>query len=122
MKHKLFTLFLATCLFLSSFGKTPNQQVLERFSYTDVRLTTGDLRRQLDEVTTQYLAIADEDLLKGFRERAGLPAPGKDLGGWYSQGTWHAFGQYLSGLSRLYAATGNDACRKKVITLIEGWA
>lgn len=122
MKHILITLFLTTCLFLSALAKALNQQALERFNYTDVRLTTGDLRRQLDEVTTQYLAISDDDLLKGFRERSGLPAPGKDLGGWYSQGTWHAFGQYLSGLSRLYAATGNEACRKKVITLIEGWA
>ena len=102
----------------------PKQPIhpLERFDYRDVRLTTGPLRRQLDEVTAQFLAIPDDDLLKGFRQRANQPAPGADLGGWYTRGTWHAFGQYLSGLSRLHAATGNPACRDKVISLIEGWS
>ena len=95
---------------------------LERLDYHAVRLTPGPLKRQLDETAAQYLAIPNDDLLKGFRQRAHLPAPGADLGGWYTQGTFHAFGQYLSGLSRLYAATGNDALREKVIALIDGWA
>ena len=122
MNPKLLLFPLIVCALFTSCKKTMSNEPLQRFDYRDVRLTTGDLRRQLDEVTAQYLAIANDDLLKGFRQRAGLPAPGDDLGGWYTAGTWHAFGQYLSGLSRLYAATGNTACRDKVITLIEGWS
>ncbi len=120
-KLLIWSLLLWASLMMACSGEK-NSFPLERFDYRDVRLTTGRLKSQLDEVTHQYLSIPDDDLLKGFRQRAGLPAPGNDLGGWYSAGTWHAFGQYLSGLSRLYAATGEEACREKVVRLIDGWA
>ena len=76
----------------------------------------------LDEVRDDYLRIPNDDLLKGFRQRAGLPAPGKDLGGWYSGDVFSVFGQIVSGLSRLYAATGDPACREKADSLIAEWA
>ena len=76
----------------------------------------------MDEVRRFYLAIPNDDLLKGFRARAGLPAPGNDLGGWYSSDTFLVFGQIVSGLSRLYAATGDVACKNKANDLIKGWA
>jgi DUF1680 family protein len=50
-----------------------------------------------------------------------MPAPGNDLGGWYSSDTFHVFGQILSGLARLYAATGDAACKEKVDTLVSEW-
>ena len=84
------------------------------FDYRGVTLDGGRLRLQLDEVRDYYLRIPNDDLLKGFRQRAKLPAPGKDLGGWYSSDTFHVFGQILSGLARLYAATGDAACKEKV--------
>lgn len=81
-----------------------------------------------------FLALDEDSLLKPFREAAGLPAPGEDMGGWYS---WsdefdppnnmtgyvpgHSFGQYLSGLARAYAATGNNATRAKVNRLVRGF-
>src|SRR5208282_4759641 len=75
-----------------------------------------------DEVRAFYLAIPDDDLLKGFRARAGLPAPGKELGGWYSSDTFLVFGQIVSGLARLHAATGDPACRAKANHLLAEWA
>lgn len=122
MKPGLTLSILCAALLFVRCGSGAVEQPLERFEYGDVRLTSGELRRQLDEVTKDYLAIPNDDLLKGFRRRAEMPSPGKVLGGWYTAGTWHSFGQYLSGLSRLYAATGNEACREKVIALIDGWA
>ena len=119
----LFAATFATTCALALANTTPKPaQPLSRFDYRDVRLTGGDLKRQIDEVAAQYLAIPNDDLLKGFRQRAGLPAPGADLGGWYTAGTFHPFGQYLSGLARLHAATGNHALRVKLIALIDGWA
>ena len=59
--------------------------------------------------------------MKGFRARAGLPAPGPDLGGWYSSDTFLVFGQIVSGLARLYAATGDAACRDKANYLLQEW-
>ena len=77
---------------------------------------------QLDDVRDDYLRIPNDDLLKGFRQRAGLPAPGNDLGGWYSGDVFSVFGQIVSGLARIYAATGDPACRDKADALIAEWA
>ena len=103
---------------VSAKGKT----ALKNFDYRGVTLDGGRMRMQLDEVRDDYLRIPNDDLLKGFRQRAGLPAPGKDLGGWYSGDVFHVFGQIVSGLSRLYAATGDPACREKVNALVAEWA
>lgn len=99
-----------------------NRRVIEPFDYRGVTLEPGPLRTQVDEVRRFYLALPDDDLLKGFRARAGLPAPGKDLGGWYSSDTFLVFGQIISGLARLYASTGDIACRDKANHLIAEWA
>ncbi|MGV3540175.1 MAG: beta-L-arabinofuranosidase domain-containing protein [Rufibacter sp.] len=97
--------------------------VLEPFEYHEVKLQDSPLQRQFKEVEAYYLAISNDDLLKGFRERAGLPTyGGKDLGGWYSRDLFHVFGQLLSGMSRLYAVSGNEAMKTKVNTLISEWA
>ena len=95
--------------------------VLRSFDLRGVTLDGGPLRRQLDEVREFYLRIPNDDLLKGFRIRAGRPAPGRDLGGWYTSDTFHIFGQVLSGLARLHAATGDPACRAKLKALVCGW-
>ena len=95
---------------------------LEPFDYKGVALDGGPLRTMLDDVREYYLRIPNDDLLKGFRQRAALPAPGQDLGGWYSSDTFHVFGQIVSGLSRLYVASGDPACREKANALVAEWA
>jgi DUF1680 family protein len=96
--------------------------VVEPFDYRGVTLEPGPLHAQVEEVRQFYLALWDDDLLRGFRRRAGLPAPGKDLGGWYSTDTFLVFGQIVSGLARLHAATGDPACREKANRLLAEWA
>jgi DUF1680 family protein len=44
-----------------------------------------------------------------------------DLGGWYTSDTFHVFGQIVSGLARMHAATGDPACREKVDALVHEW-
>jgi hypothetical protein len=95
---------------------------IEPFGYRGVSLDDGPLRRQVDAAREDYLRIPNDDLLKGFRLRAGKPAPGADLGGWYSSDIFHVFGQMLSGLARLHAATGDPDCRAKAEALLKGWA
>src|SRR6185436_7567215 len=61
---------------------------------------------------------------KVFRQQAGLPAPGPDMGGWYDADGFVpglAFGQYISGLSRIGAATGDRACHVKAAALVHGF-
>jgi DUF1680 family protein len=68
-----------------------------------------------------YLAISDDNLLNGFRQRAGLPAPGRPMGGWYDPEDFagaHPFGQWISALSRTYAATGDPRFKEKVAVLV----
>ncbi|MDE3163746.1 MAG: glycoside hydrolase family 127 protein [Acidobacteriota bacterium] len=109
---------------------------LDQFGYGDVALLEGPLREQFDRNHAFYRALDEDSLLKPYRQRAGLPAPGDDMGGWYS---WqplsdinkrpnngfapgHSFGQYLSGLARDYGATGDKATQAKVHRLVEGFA
>jgi len=103
-------------------SESPVRPAIEPFSYRGVSLDDGPLRRQVDAAREDYLRIPNDDLLKGFRLRAGKPAPGADLGGWYSSDVFHVFGQLLSGLARLHAATGDPACREKAEALLKGWA
>jgi DUF1680 family protein len=98
------------------------KRLVEPFDYHGVTLEAGPLKDQVDEVKRYYLAILDDDLLKGFRARAGHPAPGNELGGWYSADTFLVFGQIVSGLARLYAGTGDTACRDKANRLVAEWA
>jgi uncharacterized protein len=118
---------LSSCLLVASAGDDPvgkapelvGHRIVEPFDYRGVTLDAGPLKKQVDEVRAFYLALPDDDLLKGFRTRAEKPAPGKDLGGWYSSDTFLVFGQIVSGLARLHAATGDPACRNKANRLIE---
>ncbi|MBN2581352.1 MAG: glycoside hydrolase family 127 protein [Pirellulales bacterium] len=96
-------------------------RLVEDFDYRGVTLDGGLMRTQLDEMREYYLRIPNDDLLKGFRKRAGLPAPGNDLGGWYTPDIFNAFGQFVSGLARIHAATGDPTCREKANSLLAEW-
>ena len=108
---------------------------LSQFGYGDVALLDGPARAQFDANHAFYLGLDEDSLLKPFRQRGGLPAPGEEMGGWYSWAPLsdldkagdngfapgHSFGQYLSGLSRDYAATGDRATQEKVQRLVRGF-
>ena len=86
----------------------PSREVLQQFEYADVKLTGGPLKQQYDRVHAHYLALDNDRLLKVYRQRAGLPAPGEDMGGWYDLNGFvpgHTLGQYISGLARIGAST-----------------
>jgi hypothetical protein len=126
----LFKIFLSACIaFLSNvvfaqhqvFDKT--RLLLEPFEYNEVKLQQSPLKKQFEEVIADYLAIPNDDILKGFRQRAGLPTNNaKDMGGWYTNDVFHVFGQFISGMSRLYAVSGNQAMKIKVNKLLDEWA
>jgi hypothetical protein len=95
------------------------------FDYGTVELTGGPLKEQYGRVHAFYLAIDNDRLLKAYRERAGTPAPGAEMGGWYDRDGFvpgHALGQYISGLARIGKTTGDPECAAKVGALVEGFA
>jgi DUF1680 family protein len=105
-------------------AEKPSREVLQEFAYSDVKLNGGPLKEQYDQIHTHYLALDDDRLLKVYRERAGLPAPGKDMGGWYDLNGFvpgHTLGQNISGLARIGASTGDTACHAKVEALVKGF-
>src|SRR5690242_9560080 len=83
----------------SAWAHDPPTESLEEFSYSDVRLTGGPLKDHFDRIHASYLALDNDRLLKVYRQRAGLPAPGRDMGGWYDADGFvpgHSLGQYIS--------------------------
>ncbi len=99
--------------------------VFTEFDYDAVQLTGGPLKRQYDRMHAAYLALDNDRLLRVYRERAGLPAPGAPMGGWYGHDGFvpgHSLGQYISGIARIGSTTGDPACAAKVDALVAGFA
>jgi uncharacterized protein len=116
-------------------GTVATNTLLTTFAYSEVELFDSPMKRQFEENHARFLNLDDDRLLKVFREVAGLPAPGEDMGGWYDLTGFslehndfhgfiagHSFGQYLSGLARAYAVTGSEPTRAKVNRLVKGYA
>jgi DUF1680 family protein len=95
--------------------------VLEPFDYRGVRLLPSPWERQYRKGRDFYFGISDDDILHGFRKAAGLPAPGSVLGGWCGIDSSTVFGQWLSGMARMSAATGDAALRDKALGLFSEW-
>lgn len=126
----------SVCMPKSGLAAGTEAEPLSQFGYGEVELLEGPLKEQFDTNHAYYAALDEDALLKPFRQRAGLPAPGADMGGWYSWAPLadlhktddngyvpgHTFGQYLSGLARDYAATGDRATGEKVHRLVRGFA
>jgi uncharacterized protein len=99
-------------------------EVLREYPFGAVTLTGGPLKQQYDRIHASYLALDNDRLLKVYRQRAGLPSPGPDMGGWYDADGFvpgHSLGQYISGLARIASATGDPACETKVRELVQGF-
>ncbi|PWT83279.1 MAG: hypothetical protein C5B58_06785 [Acidobacteria bacterium] len=107
---------------------------LSTFAYGEVQLHDGPMKRQFEENHTRFLNLDEDRMLKVFRQVAGLPAPGEDMGGWYDLTGFslegnsfhgfiagHSFGQYVSALARAFAVTGNEQTRAKIDRLVKGY-
>jgi uncharacterized protein len=108
---------------------------LSLFGYSQIQLLEGPFLRQFTHNHDLFLHIDEDALLKPFRQRGAMPAPGPDMGGWYDNATdfapmdnfhgfipGHSFGQYLSGLARAYAITGSKPTQEKVHRLTRAYA
>src|ERR1700688_1395883 len=103
---------------------------LTEFGYGDVTITSALHDAQLQNTHDVLMNMSEDSLLKPFRQMAGQPAPGADLGGWYNYDPdydWHkddagfapgaTFGQWISTLARYHAITGSQETRAKVLRL-----
>jgi len=103
---------------------------LSEFGYGDVSLESELHEKQLTQSLAVLMELSDDELLKPFRMMGGMPAPGRDIGGWYHYdptyqigkvdagfAPGHCFGQWVSALARGHAITGSKDAQVKVLRL-----
>jgi DUF1680 family protein len=98
---------------------------LDELGYAQVKFEPGPVYAQARENHQLVMSLDEDSLLRPFRQRAGLPAPGADLGGWYDTYAFApgaTFGQWICALARYYAASGDEPTRAKVQRLVRGFA
>jgi uncharacterized protein len=101
------------------------RRILQQFDYGQVQLGPGPLQTQCEQTHELLMSLDEDSLLRPMRAREGLRAPGRDMGGWYDAYAFApacTFGQWVSALSRYYAATGDAATREKVLRLVRAYA
>jgi uncharacterized protein len=82
-----------------------------------VRLTGGPLKHAQDLDADYLLKLEPDRMLAFYRKRAGLEPKAEPYGGWDGDGknlTGHIAGHYLSGVSMMYAATGDARFKERV--------
>lgn len=104
---------------------------LAEFGYGDVSIASDAHEAQFRNTQSVLMSLSEDSLLMPFRQMAGLPAPGVEMGGWYAYRPDYDyrknfddgfapgchFGQWVSALARGYAITGDRAAREKVLRL-----
>ncbi len=103
----------------------PTHAPLHELGHAQVQFAPGPVERQARANHHLVLNLDEDSLLRPFRQREGLPAPGRDLGGWYDTNAFApgaTFGQWMSALARFHAASGDAPTRAKVQRLVRGYA
>ncbi len=98
---------------------------LNELRYGQVKFAPGPVERQERENHELVLNLDEDSLLRPFRQRAGMSAPGTDLGGWYDTygfAPGATFGQWICALARFYAASGDAPTRSKVLRLVRAFS
>lgn len=96
------------------------------FSLSDVRLYAGQFK-DIQELDHQYLLSLEPDrLLSWFRREAGLTSKAPAYPFWESEDIWgggplagHILGFYLSSMSMMYEATGDEKIKQKLCYTVE---
>ncbi len=87
-----------------------------------VRLVGGPLGHAQDLDGAYLLALEPDRMLAFYRERAGLGPKAEGYGGWDGPGrnlTGHIAGHYLSGVSLMWAATGDRAFKERADYVVD---
>jgi DUF1680 family protein len=105
-------------------GTSPGGAALaiQTFDYRGVKLLPSRWQKQYQAAGDFWLGLPEDDILHGYRQAAGLTAPGKPLGGWCARNSNTVLGQWLSGMARMHRATGDAAVRDKAIRIFSEWA
>jgi hypothetical protein len=89
---------------------------------SDVRITGGPLKRAQDLNGEYLLKLEPDRMLAYYRKRAGLEPKAQGYPGWDGDGrnlTGHIAGHYLSGVSMMYAATGDARFKERADYIVK---
>ena len=114
----------AACAVAAGAARPDDRLKLREFAYPQVTLTEGPIAAMYQRMRAHYLKLDEDRLLKVYRQRVGMPAPGRDMGGWYDADGFvpgHLIGQFISGLSRMHANNGDPEAAAKVRRLVLGY-
>ncbi|MCX6561805.1 MAG: glycoside hydrolase family 127 protein [Candidatus Aminicenantes bacterium] len=89
---------------------------------SDVRLTGGPLKTAQDQNGRYLLSLEVDRMMAFLRQSAGLALKAEGYGGWDGadrQLTGHIAGHYLSGVSLMWAATGDPRFKERADRLVD---
>jgi hypothetical protein len=128
MKRRLVSLLLTTLFAVVSCHRS--QQValaktdlLSAFKFGEVQLHPGLMYDEFIEIKDYFMGLSNDDLLYKIRLESGLEnPPGKEIGGWYELlNNGLTLNQWVSSFCRMYAITGDRACKDKAEYLYDEW-
>jgi uncharacterized protein len=119
--------FLTLCLFISNTAiaqqiKNAVPDVARPLPLSAVRITGGPLKRAQDLNGEYLLKLEPDRMLAYYRKRAGLEPKAQGYTGWDGDGrnlTGHIAGHYLSGVSLMYAATGDVRFKERANYIVK---
>ena len=107
------TLLFATISMTTALAQTTPK--VEYFGISDVRLTQSAFKHAEDMDIQYLLALNPDRLLAPYLKGAGLPPKADNYTNWENTGLdGHIGGHYLSALSFMYAATGNEEIGRRL--------
>jgi DUF1680 family protein len=110
--YKVFSALLSLYIVSPALAQEPS---MEPFKLSQVRLLESPFL-QAENVTLQYmLKLEPNRLLAPFLREAGLTPKAESYGNWENTGLdGHTGGHYLTALAQMYAATGNQECKRRL--------
>jgi DUF1680 family protein len=109
---------------IASAQKLPSSvpKLARPFPLSAVRVTGGPLKRAQDLNADYLLKLEPDRMMAYYRKRAGLEPKAQGYGGWDGDGrnlTGHIAGHYLSGISMMYAATGDPRFKERADYIVK---
>ena len=128
IKWSLVACLLVTCILLTTCSESNNVKlartnVVQSFDFGEVQLLPGLMYDEFMEIKDYFMGLSNDDMLYRSRLEAGeANPPGKEIGGWYEllyNGL--TLNQWISSYCRMYAITGDKACKEKAEYLLDEW-
>ncbi len=127
MKWLLITCMVLSCSFFTEGNQPANikpvkNNVVQSFDFGEVKLLPGLMLDEFTEIKDYFMCLPNDNMLHGLRLKEGIDdPPGKAIGGWYDMLSALTLPQWISAYCRMYAITGEEACRNKAEYLFDEW-